>query len=97
MQGSDESYVQEHVDLQSAVINGTPLNEAQQIVESTLSGIMGRISAYSGQQVLWDDVMNNKQSAWYSLALSPSAEDFEAGNVTVPQEESRPHARRVIA
>jgi predicted dehydrogenase len=84
--GSDKSYVQEHVALQSAIINGEKINEAKQVAESTLTAIMGRISAYTGQMVQWDDVMNNKDSAWYGLTLSPSADDFESGGVSLPEE-----------
>lgn len=87
LKGSDKGYVEEHVDLQSAVINSDPINEARQVAESTLAGIMGRISAYTGQMVRWDDLVNNQDSPWYNMTMSPSAADFESGIVTVPEEE----------
>lgn len=85
--GLDKPYVQEHVALLSAIVKGEKINEARQVAESTLSAIMGRISAYTGQMVRWDDLMNYKESAWYSLALAPSAEDFESGSVALPKED----------
>ena len=83
---SDNPYVQEHVDLIKGVIAGKPLNEARQVAESTAVAIMGRISAYTGEQVRWDDMMVNEQSPHYSLACQPAAIDFERGPVTLAPE-----------
>ena len=53
-------YQQEHVDLINSIRAGNPLNECQQIAESTLTAIMGRMSAYTGKEVSWDQAMNSK-------------------------------------
>ena len=42
-------YLQEHIDLIASIRAGKPLNEAEQIAESTLTAIMGRMPAYTGQ------------------------------------------------
>lgn len=55
-----DPYVQEHVDLINAIINDTPLNEAEQVTDSTLTAIMGREAAYSGAPVEWDDILKSK-------------------------------------
>jgi myo-inositol 2-dehydrogenase / D-chiro-inositol 1-dehydrogenase len=52
-------YVQEHIDLINAIANGTELNEAKQVTDSTLTAIMGREAAYSGAGVEWDTVLNS--------------------------------------
>jgi len=80
-------YVQEHTDLLQSILDGKPLNEARQVAESTLTAIMGRISAYSGQLVRWRDLTENAKSPFYNLLLSPSAEDFESGNVKAPEDD----------
>ena len=54
------AYVQEHVDLINAILNDTPLNEAKQVADSTLTAIMGREAAYSGAEVEWDAILNSK-------------------------------------
>jgi len=51
-------YQQEHLDLIASIRAGEPLNEARAIAESTLTGIMGRESAYSGRSVEWDQILN---------------------------------------
>jgi myo-inositol 2-dehydrogenase/D-chiro-inositol 1-dehydrogenase len=81
-------YVQEHVDLLRGIIEGKPLNEAQAVADSTLAGIMGRISAYSGQFVRWSELVDESlASPWYNLTLSPAAEDFENGTVKAPADD----------
>jgi len=77
-------YVQEHADLIHSIRDGKPLSEARGVAEATLTAIMGRVSAYTGQIVRWTDLTERKDSPWYNLALSPSAEDFEKGTVTLP-------------
>lgn len=54
-------YVQEHTDLITSIREGNPLNEAKQIAESTMTAIMGRMSAYTGQEITWDQAMNSKE------------------------------------
>jgi myo-inositol 2-dehydrogenase / D-chiro-inositol 1-dehydrogenase len=54
-------YVLEHVDLIASIQAGAPLNEGRQVAESTLSAIMGREAAYTGQVVVWDELLNSKQ------------------------------------
>lgn len=83
-------YVQEHVDLLESILNGKPLNETQNVATSTLSGIMGRISAYTGQLIRWKDLMENERSPWYNLTLKPTALDFENGTVTAPPDDIVP-------
>jgi len=55
-------YVQEHTDLITSIRQGKPLNEARQIAESSLSAIMGRMSAYTGQEITWDQALNSTEN-----------------------------------
>jgi myo-inositol 2-dehydrogenase/D-chiro-inositol 1-dehydrogenase len=52
-------YVQEHTDLVAAIRSGKPINEARNVAESTLGAIMARISAYTGKETTWDEVLNS--------------------------------------
>jgi hypothetical protein len=69
-------YVEEHVDLLASIRAGKPLNELQQVAESTLSAIMGREAAYTGQAITWDDLLNAPQD------LTPPIQGF--GTLGVP-------------
>jgi hypothetical protein len=46
-------YEQEHADLIQSIREGRPLNEGRTVAEATLTAIMGRMSAYTGQPVSW--------------------------------------------
>ncbi len=85
--GHDNPYVQEHIDLLNSILDEKPINEARNVAESTLTAIMGRISAYTGQVVRWSDLTENKDSQWYNLTLKPTAEDFEKGDVVAPPDD----------
>ncbi len=52
-------YQQEHENLISSVRAGKPINEARNIAESTMTGILGREAAYSGRPVTWDAAMKS--------------------------------------
>jgi hypothetical protein len=50
-------YVQEHIDLIDSIQSGEPINEGRRVAESTMTAIMGREAAYTGQEIHWDDIM----------------------------------------
>ena len=52
-------YVQEHIDLVTAIRTNKPYVEAEQTAVCTLAAIMGRISAYTGKEVTWEEMMNS--------------------------------------
>jgi len=83
---SPDPYVQEHVSMIRSVMENKPINEAKRIAESTLVAIMGRISAYTGQIVRWNDLMQNESSPFYQLTCLPTAAEFEKGPVKMPVE-----------
>jgi predicted dehydrogenase len=54
-------YVQEHINMMKSIRGDGPyLNFSLPIAESTLTAIMARESAYSGQEVTWDQIMNSQ-------------------------------------
>jgi myo-inositol 2-dehydrogenase / D-chiro-inositol 1-dehydrogenase len=54
-------FVQEHTDLVASIRSGKPYNELKQVAESTLTAIMGREAAYTGQDVTWEEILNADQ------------------------------------
>jgi len=71
-------YDQEHIDLVSAIRTGGYINEAENTAISTMVAIMGRISAYTGKETTWDEMMNS------DLKLGPKV--FEFGPVDIPKD-----------
>ncbi len=75
-ESNNNPYVHEHVELFAAIANGRRINEARQVAESTLTAIMGRMSAYTGKEVSWDQALNSAED------LRPSS--YEFGTLATP-------------
>jgi len=58
--------VQEHIDLVTCIRQGIPRVEAETTAITTMTAIMGRITAYTGKEVTWDEMLNS------DLKLGPS-------------------------
>lgn len=71
-------YVQEHRDLIESIEKSQKLNEANNIATSTLTAIMGRIAAYTGQTITWDQALNMTK-----LRLGPKEYSFDIPMPTV--------------
>lgn len=55
MEGSiADAYEQEHKDLVDSIRAGEPIVELKETAKSSLTAVMGRLAAYSGQEVTWD-------------------------------------------
>lgn len=73
-------YDQEHINLIRSIRAGTPLNEGRQVTESTLTAILGRISAYTGREVSYAWLLEASK-----LDLTPAAYAWGAApKVEVP-------------
>jgi predicted dehydrogenase len=57
-----DPYVQEHINLVTAIRSGKQISDAEAQVNSTLITIMGRISAYTGKDVTWEEMLNSDLS-----------------------------------
>lgn len=51
----------EHDELFKALRAGTVPNDGDKMVKSTLMSIMGRMAAYTGQQITWEQAMNSQE------------------------------------
>lgn len=69
--GGINPYVQEHIDMVKSITGAGPyINQGMAVAESTMTCIMARESAYSGQQITWDQIMASQ------LDLQPKAFDY---------------------
>jgi len=65
-------YIQEHTDLIESIRAGKPINELKNVAESTLTAIMGRLAAYTGKAVTWEQALNSEEN------LMPATLDWNA-------------------
>jgi myo-inositol 2-dehydrogenase / D-chiro-inositol 1-dehydrogenase len=56
-----DRYQREHDILFAAIRNNQPMNDGKSMTTSTLVALMGRMAAYTGQQLAWEDVLNSKE------------------------------------
>jgi predicted dehydrogenase len=70
--------VTEHQNLIDSIRDGSPINDGKRVAESTLTAIMGRMSAYTGQQISWNWIRNASE-----LELGP--DKYEFGPAPTPE------------
>ena len=69
-------YDEEHRALFASIRSGSPLNNGVYMATSTMLAIMGRMAAYTGQTLTWDECLNSTEN------LTPARYDW--GAITVP-------------
>lgn len=54
-------YQAEHEALLGAIRAGRPVNDGRRMAHTTLMAIMGRMAAYTGQEITWEQALNSQQ------------------------------------
>lgn len=72
-------YVNEHVEFFKSIRSGQPINNGHYMCNSTMLAIMGRMAAYSGKTLTWEECINSEQRLgpkeynWGDVPASPVA------------------------
>jgi myo-inositol 2-dehydrogenase / D-chiro-inositol 1-dehydrogenase len=56
-----DMYQNEHDELFASIRSGKPINDGERMASSTLLAIMGRMAAYTGREVTWEQAMNSEE------------------------------------
>jgi len=59
--GRVDMYQQEHNELFASIRNRKPMNDGDWMAQSTMIALMGRMAAYTGQEVTWEQAMNSQE------------------------------------
>lgn len=65
-----DPYLQEHIELVTAIRTGAYINDSDEQIRSNRIALMGRISAYTGRNVTWEEILNS------DLRLGPEVYDM---------------------
>lgn len=65
-------YQTEHDELFASIRKGKPINDGARMAKTTLMALMGRMAAYTGQEIGWDQAMNSQDR------LAPETVDWNA-------------------
>ena len=74
--GEIRTPVLEHNELFAAIREGEPVNDGTWMANSTMMSLIGRMAAYSGQTVSWEDAMKSE------VDLTPPS--YEFGDLPMP-------------
>jgi predicted dehydrogenase len=72
-----DMYQVEHNELFASIRKGEPINDGVRMARSTMLAIMGRMAAYTGKEITWDEALNSEEN------LRPEKIDFDA-TIEVP-------------
>ncbi len=67
---ANDVYQTEHDELFASIRSGTPINNGEYMAKSTLLAIMGRMAAYTGQEITWEMALDSQED------LTPPAYDW---------------------
>ena len=71
-----DMYQNEHDELFASIRSGAPINDGEWMCRSTLMAIMGRMAAYTGETVTWEQAVTSKQR------LGPT--EYAFGDLDIP-------------
>jgi hypothetical protein len=54
-------YQKEHDELFATIRSGDPINNGLYMCRSTMMAIMGRMSAYTGKEIMWDQALASQE------------------------------------
>jgi predicted dehydrogenase len=81
-------YVNEHVEMYQALRKGTPVYDGDWMSHSTFLGLMGRMAAYTGKRLTWEQIANSKED------LAPDDLKWDASFTPTPM--PRPGITKVV-
>ena len=67
-----DMYQVEHNELFKSIRDGKPINDGIRMAHSTLVGIMGRMAAYTGKEITWEQALTSQED------LAPKTWDLKA-------------------
>jgi predicted dehydrogenase len=56
-----DMYQIEHNELFASIRNGKPINDGHWMAQSTMIGLMGRMAAYTGQEIIWEEAIKSAE------------------------------------
>jgi hypothetical protein len=77
-------YQNEHNTLFASIRAGDPYNDGVRMAHSTMMGIWGRMVAYTGQTITWEEALNSQEKLGPDLQDYSLKMDWEAADVAKP-------------
>lgn len=81
----NDMYQTEHNELFASIRSGKLINDGEFMAHSTLTAIMGRMAAYTGKRVTWDEALNSTEKLGpdsYSFDMKPPVVEVAKPGIT---------------
>lgn len=76
----EDMYVQEHHEFFASIREGKPINNGERMAKSTMVALMGRMAAYTGQEITYEMAIRSREQ----LVPEPLTPDTPAPEVKIP-------------
>lgn len=73
--GLENMYQVEHNEMMASIRKGEPINDGVWMAHSTLVALMGRMAAYTGQEISWEQAMNSKENLAKLVTMQEESQD----------------------
>ena len=60
-QKQESKYQVEHNELFASIRAGKPINDGTRMAHTTLMALMGRMAAYTGKEITWEEALGSRQ------------------------------------
>jgi hypothetical protein len=77
-------YQTEHDELFASIRSGNPMNDGIWMSHSTLLAIMGRMAAYTGRTITWEEALNSDENLGPAIDQYSWDLDFASAPVAKP-------------
>uniref|UniRef100_UPI00313B7B89 Gfo/Idh/MocA family protein n=2 Tax=Dyadobacter sp. OTU695 TaxID=3043860 RepID=UPI00313B7B89 len=81
----NDMYQTEHNELFASIRSGKLINDGEFMAHSTLTAIMGRMAAYTGKRITWDEALNSTEKLGpdsYSFDMKPPVVEVAKPGIT---------------
>ena len=85
-----DMYQTEHDELFASIRQGKPINDGELMARSSMLGVLGRMVAYTGQTITWDEAMNS------NVALAPAIDQYSWALKWATAEVAKPGISKVF-
>lgn len=83
-------YQTEHDELFAAIRSNKPVNDGEWMARSTMLGVLGRMAAYTGQTINWEDALNS------AVSLAPPIDQYNWQLKWAGQEVAMPGVSKIF-
>lgn len=80
----NDMYQQEHDELFAAIRQGKSINQGEEVANSSMIAILGRMAAYTGKKITWEEALNSTEALGPDVTSYDMAQTLAVAPVPMP-------------